>query len=132
MTDMGPVTWAAVAVIVAAGAGFGAGWGLKPDASVAALEASTASLEAMGKSNQELVEAVNRVALEEATRETMLADKLTATPPQCLEELGGDPMSPQCAWAWCVRDGESNAQRCQEAGLQALLVARWTKGCPDE
>jgi len=132
MTKVDPVTWAAVAVIVAGAAGFGAGWGLKPDASVAALEASTASLKALGESNQELVEAVQRVALEEAQRETLLADKLTDTPPQCVPELGGDPMSPQCAWAWCVRDGESNAQRCQEAGLQTLLVERWTKGCTDE
>jgi len=127
---MGPVAWVAVAVVVSAGAGFGAGWGLKPSAAREALEANRETVAELNRGNQALLEEVQRVALEEAERETKLADKLTDMPPQCVEELGGDPMSPQCAWAWCVRDGESNAQRCQEAGLQAVLVKRW-EGCPD-
>lgn len=127
---MGPVSWVAVAVVVSAGAGFGAGWGLKPSAAREALEANRETVAELTRGNQALLKEVQRVALEEAERETKLADKLTDMPPQCVEELGGDPMSPQCAWAWCVRDGESNAQRCQEAGLQAVLVKRW-EGCPD-
>lgn len=125
-------TLLAITILATLGAGFGAGWAVKPDASVAALEQNNQTIAKLSQGNRQLVAEVQRVALEEAARETLIADKLTETPPQCLTELGGDPMSPQCAWAWCVRDGESNAQRCQEAGLQALLVARWQKGCPDE
>lgn len=125
-------TLLAITILATLGAGFGAGWAVKPDASVKALEQNNQTIEKLSQGNRQLVAEVQRVALEEAARETLIADKLTETPPQCLTELGGDPMSPQCAWAWCVRDGESNAQRCQEAGLQALLVARWQKGCTDE
>lgn len=125
-------TLLAITILATLGAGFGAGWAVKPDASVKALEQNNQTIEKLSAGNRQLVAEVQRVALEEAARDTMIADKLTETPPQCLTELGGDPMSPQCAWAWCVRDGESDAQRCQEAGLQALLVARWQKGCPDE
>jgi len=125
-------TLLAITILATLGAGFGAGWAVKPDASVKALEQNNQTIEKLNAGNRQLVAEVQRVALEEAARESLIADKLTETPPQCLTELGGDPMSPQCAWAWCVRDGESDAQRCQEAGLQALLVARWQKGCPDE
>jgi hypothetical protein len=130
---MDPITWAAIAVVVSAAAGFGAGWGLKPDASVEALEAQTAAIATLNEGNQNLVSEVQRVAMEEAERETLLADKLTDVPPQCVEELGGDPMSAVCAWAWCVRDGESNAQRCQEQTLQAYLISEWKaqSACPD-
>jgi hypothetical protein len=131
---MDPITWAAIAVVVSAAAGFGAGWGLKPDTSVGAIEAQTEAIAVLSDGNQKLVEEVQRVALEEAERETLISDKLTDVPPQCIEELGGDPMSAVCAWAWCVRDGESNAQRCQEQTLQAYLIAQWQAeaACPDQ
>lgn len=134
MKIMEPITWAAIAVVVSAVAGFGAGWGLKPDASVDAIEAQTAAIATLSEGNQNLVVEVQRVALEEAQRETHIADKLTDVPPQCIAELGGDPMSAVCAWAWCVRDGESNAQRCQEQTLQAYLITQWQAqaACPDE
>jgi hypothetical protein len=122
---MDPVSLAAIAVCAGIIAGFGAGWGLKPDASVKALEQQTEAIGVMSAGQRELVSEVQRVAVEEAERDTMIADKLTDTPPQCVSELGGDPMSPQCAWAWCVRDGESDAQRCQDSTLQAYLVERW-------
>jgi hypothetical protein len=130
---MDPITWAAIAVVVAAGAGFGAGWGLKPDSSVEAIEAQTHAIETLSQGNQNLVAEVQRVAIEEAERETLISDKLTDMPPQCVQELGGDPMSAVCAWAWCVRDGESDAQRCQEQTLQQFLVAQWQAqaSCPE-
>lgn len=130
---MDPITWAAIAVVVSALAGFGAGWGLKPDASVESIEAQTEAIATLSEGNKTLVAEVQRVAIEEAERETLIADKLTDTPPQCISELGGDPMSAECAWAWCVRDGESDAQRCQEQTLQAYLIAQWKaqSNCPD-
>ena len=131
---MEPISWAAIAVVVSALAGFGAGWGLKPDASVASIEAQTEAIATLNEGNKTLVAEVQRVAVEDAERETLIADKLTDVPPQCLIELGGDPMSAECAWAWCVRDGESDAQRCQEQTLQAHLIVRWEaqSACPDE
>ena len=122
---MEPITWAAVAVIIAAGAGFGAGWGLKPDATIEAIQAQNETIEALGKGNQELIAEVQRVAIEEAERKTLLAENLTVYPPMCLTELNGDPMSPLCAWAWCIRTGVSDAQRCQEQTLQAFIIEDW-------
>ena len=120
---MEPIT--AIAIIVAVAAGFGAGWGLKPDASVAAIEAQTAAIETLQKGNTELVSEVQRVALEESKREALVADKLTNVPPMCLRELGGDPKSALCAWAWCVRTGESDKQRCDSSKLTDLIIAQY-------
>ena len=44
MLNMEPVTLTTVAVLASLGVGFGAGWGLKPDASVKALEAQTEAI----------------------------------------------------------------------------------------
>jgi len=108
---MDPTTGIAIAVSVAALAGFGAGWGLKPDAAVKALEAQTAALVAEAK-------------------EASIAAKLTDVPPQCLEELGGHPLSVECAWAWCVRTGSSDRQRCESAALTTAMIAKWS--CVEE
>lgn len=129
---MDPITWAAIAAIVAAGAGFGAGWGLKPDASVKALEAQTESIEAMAEGNKDLVVEVQKVALAEAEKEAAIADKLTDVPPPCLSEIGGNPMSLQCSWALCIRTGETDKQRCEPSKLTDALIAEYaSKSCPE-
>lgn len=128
---MGPVTWAAIAVVAALGVGFGAGWGLKPDTSAEVLAEQTKAIEALSAGNAELVEQVNAVALEEAQREALIADKLTGIPPQCIRELGGDPMSALCAWAWCVRTGETDKQRCEQGKLTDLIIAQYAQGCSE-
>lgn len=128
---MGPGTWTAIAVIAALCAGFGAGWGLKPDASVEALAEQTKAIEALSTGNTELVERVNAVALQEAQKEAFIADKLTDIPPQCIKELGGDPMSALCAWAWCVRTGETDKQRCEQGKITDLVVKQFEKGCAE-
>ncbi len=125
---MEPIT--AVVVIVAIAAGFGAGWGLKPDAGVKALEAQTEAIEALQKGNTDLVSEVQRVAAEEAKRETLVADKLTNVPPMCIKELGGDPNSALCAWAWCVRTGESDKQRCEAGKLTDLIIVQYRDKAP--
>lgn len=127
---MDPITWIAIAVIVGTGAGFGAGWGLKPDASVKALEAQTEAIAELNHGNQALVEQVQAATLIEAEKEAKIADKLTDMPPQCIPELGGDPMSAECQWAWCVRTGETDKQRCEAGKLTDLLIERY--GCKDE
>jgi len=131
---MDPTTGIAIAVSVAALAGFGAGWGLKPDAAVKALEAQTEAIETLNRGNAHLVAEVNAVARLDAEREFSIADKLTNVPPQCVPELGGDPMSPECAWAWCIRTGETDKQRCEVGKLQDYLIVRFKAqdvSCPD-
>ena len=52
---MDPISIVAIAVIASLGVGFGAGWGLKPDASVEAIEAQTKSIEALQTGNAALI-----------------------------------------------------------------------------
>jgi len=124
---MEPVTLVVIAVIASLVTGFGAGWGLHPDTSVKAIEAQTEAISKLNEGNDKLVERVNEVAVEQSKKDTLIADKLTNVPPQCLKELGGDPMSIDCAWAWCVRTGETDKQRCEAGKLTDELVRQSQK-----
>ena len=126
---MEPVTLTTITVLAALGVGFGAGWGLKPDAGVKALEAQTEAIEALNEGNQSLVEKVQEVSVEEAKRESAIANKLTDLPPPCIKEVGGDPMSLQCMWALCIRTGETDKQRCEPSKLTAKLLGSYR--CPE-
>jgi hypothetical protein len=130
---MDPVSLTVVAVLASLGVGFTAGWGAKPDAGAKAIEAQTEAIEALADGNQALVEQVQATALIDAEAEAALADKLTDTPPQCIRELGGDPMSAACAWSWCIRTGETDKQRCQDTKLADYLIERFRleAACPD-
>jgi hypothetical protein len=129
MFKMEPVTLTSIAVLAALGVGFGAGWGLKPDASVKALEAQTEAIKEMNSGNQALVDKVQEVAVEEAKRESAIADKLTDLPPPCIKEVGGDPMSLQCMWSLCIRTGETDKQRCEPSKLTDKLLGAYS--CPE-
>ena len=135
---MDPVTLVVIAVVASIAAGFGAGWGLHPDAGAKAIEAQTEAIsklnegneklvERVNEGNEKLVERVNEVAVEQSKKEMMIADKLTDVPPQCLKELGGDPMSIDCSWAWCVRTGETDKQRCEAGKLTDELIRQSQK-----
>lgn len=123
---MEPVTLTTITVLAALGVGFGAGWGLKPDAGVKALEAQTEAIEALNDGNQALVDKVQQVSVEEAKRETAIANKLTDLPPPCIKEVGGDPMSLQCMWALCIRTGETDKQRCEPSKLTDKLLGSYS------
>jgi len=129
MFNMEPVTLTVIAVVASLGVGFGAGWGLKPDAGVKALEAQTEAIEALNEGNQSLVEKVQEVSVEEAKRESAIANKLTDLPPPCIKEVGGDPMSLQCMWALCIRTGETDKQRCEPSKLTDKLLGSYS--CPE-
>ena len=124
---MDPVTLVVIAVVASLATGFGAGWGLHPDAGAKAIEAQTEAISKLSDGNDKLVARVNEVAVEQSKKDTMIADKLTNVPPQCLKELGGDPMSIDCAWAWCVRTGESDKQRCEASKLTDELIRQSLK-----
>jgi hypothetical protein len=124
-----PMTVVSIAVLAALGVGFGAGWGLKPDAGAKAIQAQTEAIEAMNTGNQALVDKVQAVAVEDAERQTKIADKLTDMPPPCVKEVGGDPMSLQCMWALCIRTGETDKQRCEPSKLTDKLLGAYS--CPE-
>ena len=126
---MEPVSWTVIAVVASLGVGFGAGWGLKPDAGVKAIEAQTEAISELNSGNQELVAKVQEVAVTNAEREASIADKLTEIPPPCVREIGGDPMSMQCMWALCIRTGETDRQRCEPAKLTDKLLSSYS--CPE-
>ena len=126
---MEPVTLTTITVLAALGVGFGAGWGLKPDAGVKALEAQTEAIKELNDGNEALVEKVQQVSVEEAKRESAIANKLTDLPPPCIKEVGGDPMSLQCMWALCIRTGETDKQRCEPSKLPDQLLGSYS--CPD-
>ena len=123
---MEPVTLTTITVLAALGVGFGAGWGLKPDAGVKAIEAQTEAIEALNDGNQALVDKVQEVSVEEAKRESAIADKLTDLPPPCIKDVGGDPMSLQCMWALCIRTGETDKQRCEPSKLSDKLLGSYS------
>tara|TARA_R100000329_G_C7616213_1_gene218806 strand:- start:216 stop:611 length:396 start_codon:yes stop_codon:yes gene_type:complete len=129
MFNMEPVTLTVIAVVASLGVGFGAGWGLKPDAGAKAIEAQTEAIEALNDGNQALVDKVQQVSVEEAKRETAIANKLTDLPPPCIQEVGGDPMSLQCMWALCIRTGETDKQRCEPSKLTDQLLGSYS--CPE-
>ena len=126
---MEPVTLTVIAVVASLGVGFGAGWGLKPDAGAKAIEAQTEAIEALNDGNQALVDKVQEVSVEEAKRESAIANKLTDLPPPCIKEVGGDPMSLQCMWALCIRTGETDKQRCEPSKLTDKLLGSYS--CPE-
>jgi len=126
---MEPVTLTVIAVVASLGAGFGAGWGLKPDAGAKAIEAQTEAIAELNSGNQELVAKVQQVAVTNAEKEASIANKLTDVPPPCVKEIGGDPMSMQCMWALCIRTGETDRQRCEPAKLTDKLLSSYS--CPE-
>ena len=122
---MEPVTLTVIAVIASLSVGFGAGWGLKPDAGVKAIEAQTEAIKELNSGNQELVSQVQQVAITDAEREASIANKLTDVPPPCIKEIGGDPMSLQCMWSLCIRTGETDKQRCEPSKLTDKLLGSY-------
>lgn len=122
-------TTIAIAAIVVAAAGFGAGWGLKPDSSVKAIEAQTETIAELNAGNQALVSEVQAVAKSEAEREKQLTADLSALPAPCIPSVGGDPMSLQCSWALCIRTGETDKQRCEPSKLTDALLEQYA--CPE-
>jgi hypothetical protein len=131
---MDPVTWVAIAVVAALGAGFGAGWGLRPDSSAAALEAQADVLAEQGRTlaalqagQVQIVEAAGRPVVLDAE----LRSELAQVPVQCRRDAGGNPRSPECAWATCLQFGQSTANRPECRAVEALMLQALQGACKD-
>ena len=121
MIKMEPVTLTVIAVVVSVGAGFGAGWGLKPDASVEALKVQAQSIDALLDGQTEiLTEAQKPVVIDAEIR-----DKLAETPPACIK----DPLGLSCQLQACWQYGQSAAQRPECSKIQDAYIAK--QACPE-
>lgn len=118
MTKMDPVTLTVIAVVVSVGAGFGAGWGLKPDDTQKALEAQAQNIDAILDGQTEILTEAQKPVVIDAEIKATLAE----IPVQCRAKMGGDPMSVQCQWASCLQYGQSAAQRPECSAVRDLLV----------
>ena len=118
-----------LSAVVLAGGGFLAGRGTAPDdvEQVAGLvEAQSVQLDVLGDQMVDVANAAGRpVTLDAETRAA-----LAQTPPQCVQVLGGDPLSPACAWATCLQYGQSSAQRPECRAVEASYLAT-VEGCPE-
>ena len=116
---MEPISIVVLIVVIASlGTGFGAGWGLKPDASVKALEAQAEAIEALQEGQSKILENATRPIVIDAELKATLAE----VPVQCRVDLKGDPNSVQCQWATCLQFGQSSAQRPECRQIEQLMV----------
>lgn len=115
------ITLASAAVIAAAGGGFAAGRLTAPDASDL-VEAQAEQLDVLTDGMSDLVSRANQPAVLSAELEADIAAGLLQTPPMCMPSLTGDPDSPACVLAWCIRTGETDKQRCEPSKLMDLYV----------
>ena len=116
---MGPVTWTIVGIIVAAGTGFGAGWGLRGNDASDVIEQQTLLIGEIQDGQRALIEAAGKPVVIDAELRATLAE----IPVQCLKEYGGDPNSIQCQWSTCLQYGQSSAQRPECSDIRDLLVS---------
>lgn len=117
-SKMDPVTLVVIGIIASLGVGFGAGWGLKPDASVKALEAQTEAIEALQEGQSKMLETASKPVVIDAE----LRAQLASVPVQCMKDLGGDPNTVQCLWATCLQFGQSAAQRPECRQVEQLMI----------
>lgn len=125
---MDPLT--VVVVVVALAAGFGAGWGLKPERdtgaqTTAALAAQAEAIAAVQAGQAKIAEAATRPIVLDAE----LRSELAQVPVQCRRDAGGDPTTPACAWATCLQYGQSGAQRPECRAVEAVMIDALKGAC---
>lgn len=100
------------------GGGIATGVALNRDKTHKILEEQTQLIGAIQDGQRELVEVAGRpVVIDAEVRAT-----LASVPPACVEELGGDPLSPACLLMACWQYGQSAAQRPDCDAVEALVV----------
>jgi hypothetical protein len=116
--DRMTVTLVTAAILAALGVGFGAGWGLKPDAGVKALEAQTEAIRALQDGQSKMLENASKPIVIDAELRSTLAN----VPVQCRRDAGGSPSTVECQWATCLQFGQSSAQRPECRAVETLMV----------
>jgi hypothetical protein len=113
------MTWLLVGGgLVLFGGGMVTGLSLQRDQTARVVERQTELIGELQDGQRALVEAAARPVVLDAE----LRASLASTPVQCVAELGGDPMSIQCAWATCGAFGQSDAGRLECSQLTRRLV----------
>jgi hypothetical protein len=113
------MTWILVgAGLVLFGGGMVTGLSLQRDQTARVVERQTELIGELQDGQRALVEAAARPVVLDAE----LRASLASTPVQCVAELGGDPMSIQCAWATCGAFSQSDAGRLECSQLTRRLV----------
>lgn len=119
---MDPLT--AIVLLAVASAGFGAGWGLKPRADTEeVLQAHSQSLDAVLDGQTELLTEINRPVVVDAS----IRDKLSDTPPACLESS----RSMECLLLSCWAAGQSTANRPECDDLKDEVIRLSQQHCAD-
>jgi len=101
------MTTITVAVLISFVVGVGAGFAWRPDKSHKMLEAQAQSLDAVLDGQTEILTAAQQPVVLDAELKATLAE----TPPTCIREMGGDPLSAMCLLTLCWAHGTSSAQR---------------------
>ena len=101
------------------GGGVGVGVAVSRSKTERILAEQTQLIGALQDGQRDLLEAAAKPVVLDAE----LRASLAATPVQCVSELGGDPMSIQCAWATCGAFSQSDAGRLECSDLTRRLVA---------
>ncbi len=112
------MTWAIVGGVLLFGGGLATGLSLGRDRTADVVERQTELIGELQDGQRALVEAAARPVVLDAE----LRASLASTPVQCVPELGGDPMSIQCAWANCGAFSQSDAGRLECSQLTRQLV----------
>ena len=112
------MTWAIVGGVLLFGGGLATGLSLGRDRTADVVERQTELIGELQDGQRALVEAAARPVVLDAE----LRASLASTPVQCVAELGGDPMSIQCAWATCGAFSQSDAGRLECSQLTRRLV----------
>ena len=112
------MTWAIVGGVLLFGGGLATGLSLGRDRTARVVERQTELIGELQDGQRALVEAAARPVVLDAE----LRASLASTPVQCVAELGGDPMSIQCAWATCGAFSQSDAGRLECSQLTRRLV----------
>lgn len=117
------MTWLIIGGVLLFGGGIATGIGLKSDQTAKVVEQQTALIGELQDGQRRLVEAASKPIVLDAE----LRASLASTPVQCVAELGGDPMSIQCAWATCGAFSQSDAGRLECSQLTRKLVEAFDK-----
>ena len=117
------MTWLIIGGVLLFGGGIATGIGLKSDQTAKVVERQTELIGELQDGQRALVEAASKPIVLDAE----LRASLASTPVQCVAELGGDPMSIQCAWATCGAFGQSDAGRLECSQLTRKLVEAFDK-----